>query len=313
MHGQEPDTGSYLGTVINCWTEHVTDLANASEAKDDVKTPPSLMNLANWEMHCELWLDFLALHHNLTTGVPLTYILHELADVPAEDLDNSYPTINEDLIVTTKHCGQQFYISNQHVFGLYKQLIVDGLTWAYAKAMQRPRMDVKPIFLFNTRPLRQQPTSSKRNRCTTNFLLPSTVGMAASPFKPMSTAIIHADLDEPVTETKKVTNFMNGTLDPTLAAEKMVVNGDAHMLSNFEACQQYFCTLDEAAKPAMGDGAYEGRCEISLVKCGRTQHTQQKQEKPHVHAGHYEMKEWNDLMDDEKVQVSSCIRRKSQR
>ena len=28
---------------------------------------------------------------------------------------------------------------------------------------------------------------------------------------------------------------------------------------------------------------------------------QQKQEKLCIHAGHYEMKEWNDLMDDEKA------------
>ena len=44
MHGQEPDAGSYLGGVVDCWTEHVTDLTNANEDKDNVKTPPSLMN-----------------------------------------------------------------------------------------------------------------------------------------------------------------------------------------------------------------------------------------------------------------------------
>ena len=43
------------------------------------------MNLAHWETHCEQWLDFLAQHHNPMTGVPLTYVLCELADVPAED------------------------------------------------------------------------------------------------------------------------------------------------------------------------------------------------------------------------------------
>ena len=52
---------------------------------------------------------------------------------------------------------------------------------------------------------------------------------------------------------------MNDISNPTLATEKAVVNGDAHKLSSFEACQQYFCTLVEAARTATGDGAQEGR------------------------------------------------------
>ena len=125
MHGQEPDSGSYLSGVMDCWTEQVTDITNANEAKHDVKTPPSLMNLTNWETHCEQCLDVLAQHCNPTTGVPLTYVLHESADVPAEDFDKFYLTIDDDLNATMKHSGHQFSIDNQHVFGLYKQLIVD--------------------------------------------------------------------------------------------------------------------------------------------------------------------------------------------
>ena len=69
------------------------------------------------------------------TGVPLTYVLHELVDIPAKALAKSYPSINDDLIVTGKHSGHQFHIANKCVFTLYKQLIVDGPAWAYAKAM----------------------------------------------------------------------------------------------------------------------------------------------------------------------------------
>ena len=46
MCGQAPEAGSYLGGVMDCWTRHFTDLTNANEAKDDVKTPPSLIYLA---------------------------------------------------------------------------------------------------------------------------------------------------------------------------------------------------------------------------------------------------------------------------
>ena len=92
------------------------------------------MNLTNCETHCEQCLDFLVQHCSPTTGVPLTYVLNESADVPAEDFDKSYFTIDDDLIATMKHSGHQFSIDNQHVFGLYKQLIVDLPAWAYKSA-----------------------------------------------------------------------------------------------------------------------------------------------------------------------------------
>ena len=130
MHLQEPDAGSYQGTVMDHWTECMPDLTNATKsAKHDVKPPPSL--------NASQWLDFLTQHCNPTTGMPLTYILCESVDVPVEDLAKSYPTINDNLIVTTMHSGHQFCINNQCVFVLYKQLIIDGPAWH----MQSPCKD----------------------------------------------------------------------------------------------------------------------------------------------------------------------------
>ena len=71
------------------------------------------------------------------TGIPLTYILHESAAVTDKALAHSYPTIDDDLIGTAKHSGCQFWDDNQHVFTLYKQFIIDGLAWAYAKGHAR--------------------------------------------------------------------------------------------------------------------------------------------------------------------------------
>ena len=61
----------------------------------------------------------------------------------------------------------------------------------------------------------------------------------------------------------------------------MVVNGNALKLSNFEACQQYLYTLVEGARTPTGEGAQEAGCEISMVRHGKTQNTQQKQKNTH--------------------------------
>jgi hypothetical protein len=51
------------------------------------------------------------------------------------------------------------------------------------------------------------------------------------------------DLDEPVPETKKVTDFLKGIQDPALAVGKSIVLGDPLKMSDFEECQQYLGTL----------------------------------------------------------------------
>ena len=50
-------------------------------------------------------------------------------------------------------------------------------------------------------------------------------------------------LGEPVSETKKVSEFLKYISDPTLQMGMQIVMGDPAKLDNFELCQQYFSTL----------------------------------------------------------------------
>ena len=106
---------------------------------------------------------------------------------------------------------------------------------------------------------------------------------------------------------------MNGISNPSLTAGKMVVHGNAHKLSYLDVGQQYFYTLVELAKTAMGNGVDDCRHKISMVKHRKTQNKQQKQKKLCIHAGHYKMKEWNDLKDDGNAQVQNFAKRKRPR
>jgi hypothetical protein len=52
------------------------------------------------------------------------------------------------------------------------------------------------------------------------------------------------DLDEPVSDTKKLTNFLKGIRDPNLNTGKSIVLlGDPAKLEDFEMCQQYLSTI----------------------------------------------------------------------
>jgi hypothetical protein len=50
-------------------------------------------------------------------------------------------------------------------------------------------------------------------------------------------------LDEPIPETKKVTDFLAGITDSRLSNAKDLILGDPQKLQNFESCQQYLKTL----------------------------------------------------------------------
>ena len=52
-----------------------------------------------------------------------------------------------------------------------------------------------------------------------------------------------AGLQEPMSENKKVSDFMKRIKDTKLSVGKKAVDGDNHKLTDFEACQKYFATL----------------------------------------------------------------------
>jgi hypothetical protein len=51
------------------------------------------------------------------------------------------------------------------------------------------------------------------------------------------------DLEEPVSESKKVTDFLKGIRDSALNTGKSIVLGDPIKLGSFEECQQYLSTI----------------------------------------------------------------------
>ena len=55
-------------------------------------------------------------------------------------------------------------------------------------------------------------------------------------------------LEEPVAETKKVTDFLGGICDPKLETAIQSCMGDELKLTHFQLCQQYFKTIVENTK-----------------------------------------------------------------
>ncbi|KAL7561636.1 hypothetical protein ACA910_001502 [Epithemia clementina (nom. ined.)] len=267
------------------WTKRVTDLANATKAdsKDAPKAPEPLKSFADWESHNELWLAYLATHRNPTTGVPLTYVLRETEQVDADALAETYDSIDDDLVATTAHNGDQFKLDCKRVFELYRPVIIDGPAWTFVKpTQQKNRNGREAYFVVKKQATGQAANTIRKKQAYAKITSAKYTGRGR--FSLQQYILRHqqahntlSELGEAVAETKKVTDFLNGISDPSLTPAKLVVNGDEAKLSDFEQCQQYFQTVISA--------------------------TNNKKPKDRVRAGHYEMDEWNALNEDEKQQV----------
>jgi hypothetical protein len=123
------------------------------------------------------------------------------------------------------------------------------------------------------------------------------------------------DLNEPVPETKKVTNFLASITDPRLSNTKDLILGDAQRLQDFESCQQYLKTLiynkmmqEKHERQVSGkQSSYKGRCLNTPNKdtSGKTDG---------VTARTYTQEEWSALTDEERAKVKQLRKeRKSNR
>ena len=88
-------------------------------------------------------------------------------------------------------------------------------------------------------------------------------------------------MDEPVSESKKVTDFLKGIRDPNLNTGKSIVLGDPAKLGDFEECQQYLSTVVQnmsaqmkserqvsSATTADGGGGRGGSALVDRIKGG---------------------------------------------
>ena len=62
----------------------------------------------------------------------LTYELREQSDVLYEARGKTDGTVDDDLIATTKHEGDQYKADRRRVYELYYPIIFDGPPWTFS-------------------------------------------------------------------------------------------------------------------------------------------------------------------------------------
>ena len=175
---------------------------------------------------------------------PLAYILRESEEVTAAALAADYPNSDAELQATLLLTTTQARLDNQRVFDLLKPKVEGGPLWTYIRNFNRTR-DGRGAYLAIKNQAEGGAAVEQRKRRAYKAIRDVyytgkgsfTIDQYITVFQ-KNYAILE-ELDEPVPETKKVTDFLNGLKTDELKVAKYTVIGDREKSANFDLCQQY--------------------------------------------------------------------------
>jgi hypothetical protein len=132
-----------------------------------------------------------------------------------------------------------------------KPLVVDGPGWAFVRRFNKARDGRAAVLALRAQA--EGPAAEQVRIAKAYASISTTVYRGQRHgFKFSDYMMLHQeahnelyDLEETLSETKKVRDFLKGIQDPTLVVGKTVVLSDPAKLSDFELCQHYLSTLVE--------------------------------------------------------------------
>ena len=245
-----PNVNDFAGVVIEETLARMKadgDYKLATE-DTDIRKPEKLLDLAKWTKFWELWTTYLGRIKGAALA-PLSYLVREHEEVTPELHDAEYLSVTERLIATTALRGTHFDLDNRTLYDEFKPLVVDGPGWSFVKRFDKSKDGRGAVLALKAQ---AEGTSAKLTRKQSAYasIASSTYLGPRKGFTFASYVTLHQsahnellDLDEPVSESKKVTDFLKGIRDPNLNTGKSIVLGDPMKLGNFEECQQYLSTV----------------------------------------------------------------------
>jgi hypothetical protein len=218
------------------------------EEEETVDKPKELLDFIEWEVFWEQWKTYMGQLRG-AAKCPLTYIFRDHAQVDPALYLLPYADHDSRLVNTTELLGPWFEIENHCVYDKFKALVLKGPGWSFVKAFDRTRNGREAVLALKcqcegTSAIQSRKAaayakiaSARYNGHKKTFTFDNYVEMHQNAHNTLS------ELDEPVPETKKVTDFLAGITDSRLGNAKDLILGDPNKLQNFEACQQYLKTL----------------------------------------------------------------------
>ena len=228
--------------TISAWVEHARVWAAYQKSKTDSLTEvPKLTNLKQWRSFKELLKTRLQEERNPVMGIPLAYLIREQAEVSAATVQADYPTLDDRLIACIAHQGSMYREDNKSFYSLLKQKTIEGPYWTFVEPFEASK-DGRGAYLrlysqaegpntVNTRVTKAygDMQNLKFNGKSKNF----TIDTYIQRHQACHNVLSDPEVNETITEKKKITDFINGISDPRLGNAITLVTSDPTRFSTF--------------------------------------------------------------------------------
>jgi hypothetical protein len=336
--GQTYGSALYDHVAMARFTSRLTEVQNleASAASSSIPDPPKLASFETWETWEELFTTYLSHVRSSTLKIPFTYLIRPPRDTASQAaweamtaaqrtdvLDTAAVNpVDEDLISTARHSGPNFTIDNRVLFDLLKTLTIEGTCWSFLEQFNHARNGRAAFLLLKQQAEGNWAVTSKRTGAYNSISNAHFTGKGRFTFA-QYTAVhntAHNKLDataEPVPETKKVTDFLNGINCDLLKTAKQIVISDMKYKTDFHACQQYLQSVWSELSGAEKKGIRSiSQVEVNPKK-GRFPHRNPRgdrnprfQKKGKVKKDrHYSNEEWTKMKAEGKTQAIEELRK----
>jgi len=305
VRGQPLDLTLFDADTMKKWISREAELDRSKDDREPPE-PSALTSFDDWLTFEECVLTWCANTRSSMTKVPFSYLLRSHSDVTDEMRAKTYDSIDDNLMNTMLLTGPDVLHDNRQLYDHLKGWMQDGPAWSFMQAFNRSRDGRGAYLAVKAQAEGQAALMSRKAKAYASLAAARYTGRTKS-FSFDSYIIKHQKahnkllmLEEPLTETKKVQDFLAGIHDPAFATFKGIVLGDNAKMSNFEACQQYLKTCDNVTKTSNLHSANSKR-EVAALKTA----SKKKGSKPGrgtkngpdspPHYGHYSSEDYRTL------------------
>ncbi len=221
------------------------------------------------------------------------------------------------MVATSILEGKTFSRDIKRVFDILKPFVMEGPGWPFVQPFNRRRDGCAAFKALKSQAEGRSAIATRKAKAYAMVTTALPTGKGKFSFDQYVGRHQQAHdellfLEEPVAETKKVTNFLAGICDLKLETAIQTCMGDEQKLTSFELCQQYFKTIVENTKTRM-----KSPSDIREIdKVGITKDKKKAKQKKSktsdddrspsgiaIHSGHYSAKDYNKLKPFEKAKV----------
>ena len=226
-----------------------------AEKGEDIEKPPKLKSMSKWTSFWEALNTYLGSIRG-AAEVPLTYIIRDHGTVPPDAHEQEYDTFDELYHTTTVHEGTHFQADNTRVWHEIKAVIQDGPGWDFIRKFERTKNGRGAVMALKKQNESLNGITTRKNKAYTALSTLRYDGPKKNwTFDQYVAAHLraHNELEyckEPVPETKKVKDFLDGIEDERLDSAKDNILGDETKLNDFDETQKYLSLVVSNKKVA---------------------------------------------------------------